>query len=572
MTITVENMESAVPGLAASRGDIWTAASCGITRAERPIAALVDRDAYAASAGRTRVLLVGGLSGRPDDAAIAVRALRLFAEAGERLSQSIALSAVPCGNPGGLALRSGPSNGAGGFVDRGYPPSGGFYDHPLSPEPRHIWRWVCYQAPDVALELRSGLETRWEANAAVSRSLRGALRAGDAGPPDSLVAALGHGSADSPGTIPGLRLTTSTDSLAAELDRLYGLLLAARPGPSEARAALDARRSRSPVEVGRDLAKTNGRTLEPLIYTQGVAISGRLRLAALDPASAGGVDDVAPLVEPVAADPVRALGDAPESPELAAVAWAEEMADSTGDPRYGAALSAAAGYFTPRGDGEPPLPLNPNFIVEDFFFAAAALGRAYRATGDASWMDMLARFLLDAGTQEAGGLFPHSRYGPFHWGRGNGFAAMGLAETLTYMPEDRPDRSAILDMHLRHMDALRPLQDPSGMYLQVVDFLGSYQELTATCMIGYSMARGIRLGWLDDSYRPVVDMSWRAASERVDADGNVVDGCAGTGVMDNLRSYLDRPANSGYDDRTGSMAIWFAAEMARLTRQPRGRS
>jgi hypothetical protein len=36
--------------------------------------------------------------------------------------------------------------------------------------------------------------------------------------------------------------------------------------------------------------------------------------------------------------------------------------------------------------------------------------------------------------------------------------------------------------------------------------------------------------------------------------------------MDNLRSYLDRPANSGYDDRSGSMALWFAAEMERLSR------
>ena len=177
---------------------------------------------------------------------------------------------------------------------------------------------------------------------------------------------------------------------------------------------------------------------------------------------------------------------------------------------------------------------------------------------------MLTGFLLGAGIQEANGLFCHSRYGPFHWGRGNGFAAMGLAESLTYMPDGWAGREAVLEMCVGQMEALRPLQEPSGMYLQVIDHPGSYQELTATCMIGYSMARGIRLGWLDDSYMATVDLAWQAVSERVDAEGNVVDGCAGTGVMDNLRSYLDRPANSGYDDRTGSMALWFAAEMARL--------
>ena len=177
---------------------------------------------------------------------------------------------------------------------------------------------------------------------------------------------------------------------------------------------------------------------------------------------------------------------------------------------------------------------------------------------------MLSEFLINSGTQEDSGLFPHSRYGLIHWGRGNGFAAMGFAEALTYMPENHAGRAEVREMCVRLMEGLKPWQEPSGMFLQVIDFPGSYQELTATCMIGYSIARGIRLGWLDQSYRPTVDLAWRAVSERVDAEGNVVDGCIGTGVMDNLRSYLDRPAKSGYDDRTGSMALWFAAELALL--------
>ena len=349
MSAAVENVESVVAELAALRGDVWTASACGVTRSGRRIAALVDRDAYAPGPGRVRVLLVGGLSGRHDDAVIALHTLRLFADAGERLSSRVGLSAVPCGNPGGLALRSGPSNGAGGFVDTGYPPDGGFYDHPLSPEPRYIWRWTCYQAPDLVLEVRAGSETRWEANAAAG-PLRRALDADDAGPADSLIAALGRPAVDSPGTIPGLRLVTSADSLAGELDRFYEMLRGAPPGPSEARAALDARRSRSPVEVGRDLAKTNGRTLEPLIYTQGVAISGRLRLAVLDPA-AGDVGDVASLVEPLAADPLT------ERSQISHLAfWFREWSGGRGLVRRaiaGEARESRANDPTGAGFGEP---------------------------------------------------------------------------------------------------------------------------------------------------------------------------------------------------------------------------
>ncbi len=561
MSKSIEMLESEVAELASANSDLWTLSACGVTRSERRMLALVDHEAYEPDTDRVRVLLVGGMSGAPEDVEIAMEALQYFAAG--RYRERVALSAVPCANPGGLALRMGPANGVGGSVEGGYPPVGGFYDHPTSPESRYLWRWTCYQAPDVVIEVGSGISITWAVNEA-AEPLRWTLEAGLASPPDSFIAALGRPSADSPGPIPGLRLTSEPDYVKWELDGLFDTITSEPPGPSGARRALDERCARDPFEVGRDLARTNGRTLDPLVYMQGVAISGRLRLALLDPGRAGSVDDIASLVEPAVADLDNLFGDAPEAPELAAIVWAEEMDELTDDFRHGDALVEAGTYFYTRGEGNAPLPLNPNFIVEDFFFSSAMLGRAHSETGRTFYTDLLGEFLPVADIQEADGLFRHSRYGPVHWGRGNGFAAIGLAECLTYMPKSWRHWDAALDMFTRHMEALMPLQQPSGMYLQVIDYPGSYEELTATCMIGYAMARGIRLGLLDDTYRPTVERAWRAAKERVDHAGNVVDGCTGTGVMDGVRSYLDRPANSGYDDRTGSMALWFAAEMARL--------
>ena len=85
-------------------------------------------------------------------------------------------------------------------------------------------------------------------------------------------------------------------------------------------------------------------------------------------------------------------------------------------------------------------------------------------------------------------------------------------------------------------------------------------------MAGYAMARGLRLGWLDESYRESLRMAWQGVSERVDDNGDVVDACISTGVQENLREYLYRPAVFGFDDRSGSMAWWFAVEMERLSR------
>ena len=567
MSALYSDIGKGLEDLAHRRPDIWKLSACGVTRSERPIPALLDREAYACATSRTRVLLVGGLSGRQDDVGQALNTLKLFADAGESLSGKVALSAVPCGNLDGLMMGKGPDNGAGGNPSIGYPPEDGFFYDPQNPEVRYLWRWICFQAPDLILELQAGPSVSWEANAAANNFVK-ALGANNVGPGDNLLAAIGVGNADGLAPIPGLRLTTPKEAIAPELERLWNALPQVSPiGPSPARLMLDARRPRTPMEIARILASTYGHKLEePIMYTQGVSISGRLRLAELDPASPSPVADITALVEPYLSGVIDPFGDETETHKLAGIVWADELAKATSDKRYADLAVRAANYYAPRGRGEPPSPADPDFRTEDMFMAGTMLGRAYRITGERSYLDMLAGLLLDGNIQQDDGLFWHCRSAPYYWGRGNGFAAMGLAETLTYLPHDHPHRSDIVAMHVKLLDGLRRLQQPSGMYLQVLDFPGSYQEHTATCMIGYSIARGIRLGWLDSSYRDSLQLAWQGVSERIDDEGNVVDSCTGTGVQENVRGYLDRPAIFGYDDRGGSMAIWFAVEMERLLR------
>ena len=205
-------------------------------------------------------------------------------------------------------------------------------------------------------------------------------------------------------------------------------------------------------------------------------------------------------------------------------------------------------------------PCDPDYRTEDMFFAGAILGRAYALTGDVSYLDIQTAFLLEADIQVESGLFKHCRSVPYHWGRGNGFAALGYAETLTYLPDDHDHRDSLISAHKRHLDALIAHQRPSGMFSQLLDLPGTYQELTSVCMVGYAVARGLRLGWLDESYRAFADTLWRAASERIGPDGEVVDGCTGTGAVNDQRFYIDRAAEYGRDDRTGNLALWFAVE------------
>lgn len=561
------DINATIESLAGARPDRWVVDGAGVTRSESVIPALVDRRAYGESPATFRLLIVGDLSGAPQDVNVALQVLEHLIGRADDMAGRVAISAVPCGNPEGLRLGVGPENGAGGFPATGYPPADGFFNDPRNPETRHLWRWITFLAPDLVLQVRaSDSGAIWEANAAGSRFAPG-LNAKTLGQDGSLLAALGQGSADAPGTVPGVRLTAPPSDAAEETDRLWKMVIGSSAVHSSARVALEQRAGRSRLEVCHDLASAHGRTLKPVRYTQGVAISGRLRMAMLEPETPNPPDDLVSLVEPFAADARLAVPDAGLTTGLGGLVWGDELTAATGDPRYAALTVKAADSYRSRGKGQAPEPTSPDFQVEDMFFTGMLLGRAFGITGKDDYIDIQTDFLINTETQQADGLFWHSRAAPYYWGRGNGFAAMGLTEALTFLPDDHPDSGKIVSMISRQMNAVRDLQAPSGMFRQVIDSPGAYQEFTCTCMIGYSIARGVRMGWLDRSLSEVATRAWRGVSERIDDKGNVVDACVGTGGQTSVRAYLDRPAASGFDDRSGSMALWFGTEMERLSRE-----
>ena len=554
----IADLTASLQALATNSLGRWKNVACGVTSGAQAIPALLDRDAYLPVSTRARLILISGLSDRDSDVALALRTLELFQNEGDRLGDKIALTAVPWGNPQGSH-----------DISAGYPPLDNFFNDLQEPEKRYLWRWICFQAPGLVLEVRAGESVRWQTNDAAASLASTLNTATDAAEVGSLLAALGRGAPDGLGPIPGLRLTCPLESLAAELRPFWNAVSAQTDSlaASSARLALDERRARSHLEIAGTLASVYGHQLDPVNYTQGVGISGRLRLERLRQQDETTASSIAQLVEPYVSGSLAMFGDRAGGANLAGLIWGEELSEATGDRRYANLIVNVADRYEPgANDGAPP-PCDPDFRTEDMFMAGAMLGRAFSITGQGRYLDLLVKFLIDARIQQENGLFWHCRSAPYFWGRGNGFAALGLTETLTYLPESHPGRDALLDMYRRLLHGLGHVQEQSGMFRQVLDFSGSYHEFTATCMAGYALARGLRSGWLDSSHQAVVELAWQGVSERIDGEGNVVDGCAGTGAQDSLKAYLDRPAIFGFDDRSGGMALWFAVEMERLARE-----
>ena len=561
-------VKTILEGFAQGRPDLWRLSACGVTPDIQSIPALVDVEAYLPESiktpGRTRLLMISGLRNREGEADLGLAALERFKDRAGQLSSKIALTAVPFCDPDGNH-----------DLSSGYPPQDDFYNHPETPETRYLWRWTCFQAPDLLLEIRAADSVVWSTNQAAAHFqsvLGNATEITDAA---SLPAAIGTGSPCGLAPIPAVILETPSEDLAEELDRLWDVLLAGSTAssPSPARRSLESRLARPYIDVAQILASVYGYQLDPVNYTQGVGISGRLRLAVLDDGGQGQespVPGIISLVEPYVSGSVEMFGERPGGANLAGLIWGQELYQATGDARYSGLIVNVAERYQPGVDGGAPPPCDPDFRTEDMFMAGAMLGRAFDITGESRYLSILTDFLIGGNIQQESGLFWHCRSAPFYWSRGNGFAALGLTEALTYLPEDHPGKDAVLEMYRNLMDALARVQDLSGMLPQILDCPGSYQEFTATCMYGYALAKGLRRGWLDTGYSAPLNLAWRGVAQRVDEAGNVVDGCASTGVQATLKEYLDRPAVFGFDDRSGGMALWFAVEMERLRREQPG--
>jgi rhamnogalacturonyl hydrolase YesR len=552
--------------------EVLKRSAIGVTRRQTIIPAWITAADLDYRTPRTRILLVAGLAGERESVTHTLAALRWFyhAEEAERWRQQYALSAAPVANPDGWANGGGESNGSGGFPGRNYPPPGDAYSSPSDPEAAYLWRWIGMHAPDLVVDVRSAegaAKSRWFAPAngpAALGTLAAKLgRAGDTAPAD-LASALVRAEPSDTGTIPALRVEAANSNFLAEL--LQAAAAASFRRPSPARREIQGRLDRTPLQVARQLAEHYGHSLETVEYIHALALIGRLRLGELT-GDYSQREDVERIVSPFLRKEKPALEPKPTGSHFAGHLVFAELARATGNPAYIELLRPVAELgFDAQGLPLEAMPAHSE-MSDAVFMSCPILFAAGRLTGDEKYTGMALRhmhFMLELNLRPDG-LHRHSPLDETAWGRGNGFPALGLTLSLSALPPNHPARVEVLAALRAHLEALLPHQDATGMWRQVIDFPGSYRELTVTAMLTFAMARGIRLGWLDESrYRPPLDRAWYALRTRIAPDGGLVDVCTGTGKQQNLQAYLDRTAILGHDPRGGAMALLAATELALL--------
>jgi len=352
------------------------------------------------------------------------------------------------------------------------------------------------------------------------------------------------------GRIPARWVDTSTPVLPS---------LTATIAASGAHQEIDRRLARSPRGLAEELARIYGQDFAAPTYIAAMALISRLRL--------GERDGVAPLLAPYL-DGTKDSFARPSQSSLAAHLLFFEYARRTGDDRAKAlVLRAAASGFTEDGQLREFMPLHGGWS-DSLFMDVPILATAGALTGERRYFDMAARHtaFMERIVRRPDGLYRHQASADAAWGRGNAFAALGLALTLSEFPKEHAEYPRLLASYRTHMTALARFQDENGMWRNVIDRPGAYPEYSATAMIATAMLRGIRRGWIDRAtYEPLVQQAWKAILARTGAEGRLVDVCESTGTRGLTdEDYLRRAAILGRDDRGGGMAMFFATELAGL--------
>ena len=176
-----------------------------------------------------------------------------------------------------------------------------------------------------------------------------------------------------------------------------------------------------------------------------------------------------------------------------------------------------------------------------------------------------------------------SGHSPNFWGRAMGWYGMALVDVLDYLPAggdhepaDHSPRQSLVAILQRYAAAIQKVQDPAtGCWWDILDkpgAQGNYLEASASCMFAYTLAKGVRMGYLPASYRVTAEKAWRGilnkflttgAGGQTDLQGTVsVSGLGGTPNRDGSYGYYISEKVVPNDPKGVGAFLLLADEMA----------
>jgi unsaturated rhamnogalacturonyl hydrolase len=171
---------------------------------------------------------------------------------------------------------------------------------------------------------------------------------------------------------------------------------------------------------------------------------------------------------------------------------------------------------------------------------------------------------------------PETGTSPHFWGRAMGWFGMAMVDVLDYFPKDHPRRKEILDILTRFVTAIEKVQDKkTGCWYDILDLPDrkpNYLEASASCMLVYTIAKGVRMGYLPASKLSIAQKGYEGIKKtfikvengQTNLHGTVkVSGLGGNPYRDGSFDYYMREPVIVNDPKGVGAFILCASEMER---------
>lgn len=155
------------------------------------------------------------------------------------------------------------------------------------------------------------------------------------------------------------------------------------------------------------------------------------------------------------------------------------------------------------------------------------------------------------------------------WGRALGWYCVAMLEILSFMPSEHPKRQELCEIERELLLSVIKYRDrEKKLWYQIVnkgDKADNWIENSCSFLFIAAIAKAIRMGILDESYKDFANESFDGALKNIDADGEnllINHVCIGTCVCD-YKEYVSRPTS--VNDLHGSGAfLLMCCEIAQI--------
>jgi rhamnogalacturonyl hydrolase YesR len=146
------------------------------------------------------------------------------------------------------------------------------------------------------------------------------------------------------------------------------------------------------------------------------------------------------------------------------------------------------------------------------------------------------------------------------WGRGNGWIYVSLSDTLINLSPETEGYDELLETYREFTKGICALQDSDGLWHQVLNRHDSYSETSCTAMFMLGLCRGIKHGFIEQSYIENVRAAFRGLlSHKITKDGTVFGVCMGSGNSTDVNYYMNLGTIDNDDHGTGVILTAIAA-------------